>query len=557
MSKFNRTPVDTSKTINLAGGEAFNLDSLTALYATTATSLGGGAGDKYYLSATQEYQNILGLINKVAKENPAFIFQLAAYVRNEMKLRSIPMILFIEGIRAMHALKKSSKDAYPVNAAEWGNQIFGRPDEITEAIAYWKHITNDSNKLPQPVRKALAEALNKFNEYSMIKYDSDKKEVKFRDVIRRVHPVPKSEAQSALFKYLITDEIDAKLMPLTTARKKLIAHGNKFDTKAKKLIVDSNATWETVISQFGASKEVWEAVLPNMGFMAVLRNLNNFIKNNVDVTPVISMLTNSEEVAKSKQLPFRFLSAFKALSQDETESRYSFSPSMLDAWQVNGSTKKDELKKALATALQLSVVNIPKLEGRTLSCADVSGSMDKHLNEKSTISLKEIACLFTAMAEDISANGIASSFGTSFTTIKRTKNVLETAQAIADTVHQVGMSTNAWTILDYLVKNKILVKRVIYFTDTQCYNSYGRGTTLNNLWQQYRTWAKSQGVDAHLFEVNLVGGNTSSFNANNGGVHQIAGWSERIFDLINLYEEDPSKAVKKIQKLYPASLAQV
>lgn len=559
MSKFNQTAQNNTETVNLAGGQAFSLDDETALYVTAVTSLGGGAGDKYYRTANEEYSLLLKLIDKVAKKDPAFIFQLAAYARKEMYLRSVPTILFIEGIRAMHKHKRAN-DPYPVDVKQFAYDVFGRPDEITEGMAYWKFITEDSNKLPMPLRKSLALALNKFGEYSLVKYAQDNKEVKFRDVLRRVHPTPKNEAQSALFNYLLRDELDGKLMPLTAAREKLLKC-DEFNAHAKHLIAESNATWETVISKFGSSQATWTHVLPNMGYMATLRNLNNFLKHDVPLSGVIEMLTNPAEVSKSKQLPFRFFSALKAIGQStETPRRGGYGGyggtiafTELDAWSTTNISGdgKEALAIALNTALQLSVANVPKFEGRTLIAADVSGSMDTSLNDKSSVTLKEIACLMAALAQHMSEDGIASAFGDTFMTVKPTpNNILATARNVAALERTVGWSTNAWTVLDYLIKNKIVCNRVMYFTDTQCYNSYGSAkNTLNNLWKQYKGWLYTQGVNGYLYEVNLAGGNTSAYDRNSG-VAIIAGWSDRIFEAISTFETDPRSMIKKIKEKY-------
>lgn len=569
MSKYNTNAQQESQA-NQAGGKAYQLDDKTALYISASTSLGGGAGDKFYTSANAEYTGIVELVNKVAKRDPAFVFQLAAYARRELNLRSIPTILFIEGIRAMANNKKKGA-AYPVDVTQFATTVFGRPDEITEAIAYWLHINQGNHKLPMPLRRSLELALNKFNEYSMIKYNSSSKSVKLKDVIRLVHPTPKGENQAALFNYLIRGVADSstvvpeghrqplsqenfkRLLPQTYARD-LLLKLDKFDQQAKDLIIESNATWETVTSKFGSTPEVWNHVLPNMGYMATLRNLNNFLKHELDLTPIIAKLENKEEVLKSKQMPFRFLSAMKAISTTEA-TRYSYfsgGPNVFASWK-SGTDKKDLLKKALGQALNHSVSNIPKFSGRTLVAADVSGSMEHAMNEKSTVTMKEIACVMAAMAQYISEDGIAAAFGTTFAVTKATDNILDTAQNIAELVRIVNMSTNAWTILQYLLDNKIVCDRVMYFTDTQCYNSYGDGKTLNQLWAKYKDFVyDATGKMPYLYEVNLAGGNTSNFDRNSG-VAQIGGWSEKIFELMSTFETDPRATVDKISEMFPVS----
>ena len=90
-----------------------------------------------------------------------------------------------------------------------------------------------------------------------------------------------------------------------------------------------------------------------MGYMALLRNLRNFDEAGVpdDVAErVAAKLADPDEVARSRQFPFRFLAA------------YEQAPSL--RW-----------GHALDTALQLSLANLPALPGRSLILVDTSASM--------------------------------------------------------------------------------------------------------------------------------------------------------------------------------------
>lgn len=524
--KFNQAKTGTGpavKTFNLAGGEAYTVDNRTALYLTASTHLGGGQGDGYYQSAESKFSDLIALVQKVAKQDPEFIFQLAAYCRQDLYLRSIPTVLFIEGIRAMHA-NKAPGASYPVDASVYADLVFGRADEIVEAVAYW--LANEGHhKLPSPLRKALNRALNNFDEYRLLKYNQDDKAVTFKDIVRLVHPEPKSEVQSAIFRYFVKDDVNAELMPKTAARKALLRL-DKFDAEARNLIKASHATWETVTSKFGMSKEVLSAVLPNMGYMAKLRNFNNFIKVGIDLDPILEELASPEAVRKSKQLPFRFYSALKNVN-------------------ISDPFVKQDVEEALAKALEVSVANVTSLTGPTLVAGDVSGSMQQALNGRSTVQYIEIGAIMAGIATAINPKSVASAFGTSFQTVPKGRTILQTAQNVLNA--NVGWSTNAYLILKYLLDNKILVNRIMYFTDTQCY-----GGSMNTLWEKYKTFARYQGVNPFLYEVNLAGGNTSNFKPQEQ-VAIIGGWSDKVFDLISVYESDPRSAVKKIKEKYTPS----
>ena len=85
------------------------------------------------------------------------------------------------------------------NIADTLEQVICRPDELTEAIAmYWK---NGKRPLSSQLKKGLARAFLKFDEYQLSKWNRDG-DIKLRDVMFMVHAKPKNEEQAATFKKL-------------------------------------------------------------------------------------------------------------------------------------------------------------------------------------------------------------------------------------------------------------------------------------------------------------------------------------------------------------------
>jgi hypothetical protein len=121
-----------------------------------------------------------------------------------------------------------------------------------------------------------------------------------------------------------------------------------------------------------SKKELWQALIPTMGYMALLRNLRNFdeagVTDNV-AQYVIDRLTDPDQVARSRQLPMRFLSAYRA------------APSL--RWSY-----------PLEQAMNLSLQNVPQFSGRTLVLIDTSGSMDNRLSTRSDLLRWDAAAMF-------------------------------------------------------------------------------------------------------------------------------------------------------------------
>jgi hypothetical protein len=116
--------------------------------------------------------------------------------------------------------------------------------------------------------------------------------------------------------------------------------------------------------------------------MALLRNLRNLEEAKVRASVldgVAARLADPDEVARSRQLPIRFYSAWAAIDS------VRFGP-------------------ALERALELSLASVPALPGRTLVLVDVSGSMNHGWSGRSRVRWWQIAALFgaalAARAED-------------------------------------------------------------------------------------------------------------------------------------------------------------
>ena len=128
---------------------------------------------------------------------------------------------------------------------------------------------------------------------------------------------------------------------------------------------------------------VWNELIASgkVGYMAMLRNLRNIIKSGADIAPVLEKISDLKLVRRSRQLPFRFYSAYKTL---------------LDAGLMT-----PEIHVALEKAITTSIENIETIKGRTLVAVDTSGSMGSTISRNSNIRCCDIASLFGAMASHI------------------------------------------------------------------------------------------------------------------------------------------------------------
>lgn len=272
--------------------------------------------------------------------NPQDVLDLALEVKTKGKLRHTPLYLLIE-------LIKTRKGGVDISGAV--DKLITRSDELIEILAiYWK---DGKNPLPAKLKKGLCNAFYKFNEYNFSRVPKDK-DVKLRDVLRLVHPKPKTDEQALLWKKIITGELQTP------------------------------DTWQVRLSGGADKKQAWTELLneKKLGALDVLRNIRNMVQVSVD----IGLILNAVDSLKTDRiLPFQFISAYRYTKQILNDSDH----------------------KKLAVFLQNKMFECVKqfqaLSGRTLILVDTSGSMDEKLSAKSDLKRIDAAAGIAIIAQNI------------------------------------------------------------------------------------------------------------------------------------------------------------
>lgn len=377
MSKFNTNvktkvanPIATTavKTVNHQGGEGFLRTPKAELFFAAASNF---VEDTFYESSQDRSIRIRKLVSKVAVDDPIWMAQFVNWLRNKANLRSVSLQIALDAAKVM-------VDNGIAGSRSIVTSAMARADEPGEALGYW--FANYGKRIPAAVKRGIADGARKlYNVKSIMKYDSKSASFRIGDVIQLTHPNPKNADQDKAFKFALDrlynnadaiSEVDSRSFDAATLNAHLKAG------TLKDFVRESGMTWENVASAIGTSKEMWEQLYPTMGYMALLRNLRKFIDAGVDrrvLNAIAKRIANEDNVKASKQLPFRFWSAYDELKHTNFFSR------------------------ELEDALDISTANIPALKGKTLILVDVSGSMTWHTSKHTKRSYMDTACLFGAV----------------------------------------------------------------------------------------------------------------------------------------------------------------
>lgn len=481
MSKFNTT------TARSARGNAF-ISSEKVASGTTYEGASGFARDQkselfllgvsnfvgentFYEGASARDSRFASLARAVAVADPTWMTRFVTWLRREANMRSAALVAALEGAAGL--LDSGMPGGRQLVAA-----ALLRADEPGEALAYWH--SKYGRTVPKPIKRGIADgATASYNEYSVGKYDTASKGYRFADVIQLTHPTPRDGRQADLFKFALDRRYDSSAeapasLSILAARKELLAlSGEEVRALASNGTLQdrlkaAGMTWEALsgVISGGMDSTAWEAVIPSMGYMALLRNLRNFQEKDVDravLKTVAKTLADPENVAESRQLPMRFLSAYRAVSNSNF------------------------FGQALEDALEASLQNVPSLSGKTLILVDRSGSMFWNQSERSDLNFADSAALFGSALAVRAENATLVEFGSLSREVKfkKSDSVLKMIERFGDLG---GTSTSAAVARHFNNHD-----RVIILTDEQASGRYG-GTPGSHIPK-----------DVPLYNFNLVG----------------------------------------------------
>jgi hypothetical protein len=455
MSRFNtpaarpavHSPVATGAVpsgVTHEGAPGFARDQKSELFLLAVAHMGDGS---FYESRPERDRRFTALVHGVTMNDPEWMAAFIPWLRGEANMRTASVVAAAEAAKALLVDEKPGGRQLVASALQ-------RADEPGELLAYWH--SRHGRVVPKPVKRGLADAVARlYTEYSLMKYDTASHGYRFGDVIDLSHPDAAEAWRGDLYEYAL-DRRHNRDNPVPESLAMIRANAALRSAAAEDpaVLLGADAlkaagmTWEDALSLAGSKvvkRDLWTALIPSMGYMALLRNLRNFDEAGVpDGTAegVIARLTDPEQVARSRQFPFRFLSAYRAASL-----RWAY---------------------PLEKALHLSLANVPALKGRTLILVDRSGSMFDRVSEKSGLNRADTAALFGAALAVRCEHADLAEFGTTSQPVqfRGTDSVLR----IIERFGSLGGTDTAGAIRRHY--RDTFHSRVVIITDEQAWGGY-------------------------------------------------------------------------------------
>ncbi|MFF4697587.1 TROVE domain-containing protein [Streptomyces chattanoogensis] len=514
MSKFNRAVRGTTRTLTYEGGAARTRSAKDDLVLLAVVNMTGE--QTFYEQAGDRDDRFSGLVRTVAVQDrdAEWTAGFIGWLRGAAQMRSASLVAAAEAVAARLAAGLHGGNRRLIDAACL------RADEPGELLAYWRG--RYGRTVPQPVKRGLADAVRRlYTERALLKYDTDSHAYRFADVLELTHPAPDPAKawQGDLFRHALDrrhhrEQPAPESLPTLRARAALLelpADGRRAllgRPDAARTLRAAGMTWEALAGWLQGPMDAgaWAAVVPSMGYMALLRNLRNLDEAGVPddlAQAVADRLADPAEVARSRQFPYRFLSAYRA------------APSL--RW-----------GHALEKALTAATANIPALPGRTLVLVDTSASMGGTVSARSVIRHVDVGALFGAALAHrgcaVDLVGYAS--GHFRHPLTAGGSVLRDTEAFCARIGEVGHGTETVAALRAAYDGH---DRVVIVSDMQTFADRRSGWNV----------PASEAVPATvpMFGVNTTGYAAASIDTGKPLRYEIGGFSDKLFTMIGLLSE--------------------
>jgi len=457
--------------LNLAGGESFSESPRLELAALLLTSTLQG---QYYRAAEVTAARLKQLIAQIGDKK--FVAKAAIYARTKAGMRSITHLAAGELARAVKGQTWT---------ASFYDKVTHRPDDALEILAYYLAVYG--KPLPNALKKGLGAALSRFDEYQLAKYRKSGAEMSLVDVVNLVHP----KHTPALKKL-----VDGSLAPAET--------------------------WETKMTQAGAAaesedelaelkKETWEKLIKSrkLGYFALLRNLRNILSVSPELAnEAVAMLTDETLIRKSLVLPFRYLAA-------------------LDTLQGTNLPRVSDVLDALGAAVDKSLQNVPRFDGKTLIALDGSGSMQGR-----PIKIGSLFAATLTKAND--ADVLLFSDDARYVSVNKRDNTLTIADWLARNSKAAGTNFHAV----FQTANRAY-ERIVILSDMQGWMGHYAPT------KTFATYKRKYGADPKIFSFDLQGYGTLQFPERN--IYCLAGFSDKTMETLKFLDSDKTALIREIE----------
>ena len=468
--KFNKTKTPAQpNAVTYEGGDAFEKsleqDWLNNLFSNMLEN-------RFYESGDEQMNRYIQLTQKMLEKYGAkFVGRAAYFARNELGMRSISQLT----AAMLNPVQFEGKRDFFKNYMK-------RPDDVSEIFAIVESL---GDKRSHALVRGAGDYISGLSAYQMDKYAMRRKNWSMIDLINVTHA--KSDVVDKFYNGVL-EKADTWEQKISAAK----------DEDEK------NANWRELVEG------------GKLGYLALIRNLNNILNADVDedfvVNYLVPQLTNADKIHKSLVFPYQIYTAYKNLEVREVNTCF-----------------------ALDKAFRESVKNVPGLDGTSLVVLDVSGSMEDRISGRSNMTIKEVCACYAAAIYLSNPNSEFIKFGNH---AKRCHyNRLDSVFVLIKKMQEndgCGYGTDilpVWEMLD------LHYDRVFLFSDMQVMDSRSwwtrnSDTAIDAMNEYMRRYGRT-----HVYSFDCGNYSTQISNPQRGDLTMLTALNDKVFQMLNILEQ--------------------
>ena len=489
---------------NSAGGYAWQLDPWQRLLRFLV--LGTEGGTFYITEKSLTLDNAKNALRCLAEDGARFVQAVVDVSENGRAYKNDPALFALALAAAAENAdtRRMALEALP-RVARTGTHLM-------HFAAYVDGLRGWGRGLRKAVGRWYAGKTNEQLAFQLAKYQS-RDGWSHRDLLRLAHPMPDSEARKALYRWAVgAEDVPTESLTGLVAGLEQLKRAES-ESQVIGLIHCYKAPREVIPTQYLTSPMVWNALLPNLGINALLRNLGNLSKVGLlapesgIVSEVAARITNREALRRGRVHPLQLLAALVTYQQGHGmrgQGQWAVAP---------------EIVAALNQAFGLAFENVVPTGKRLYLALDVSGSMSMgFVSGIPGLTPREASAALAMITVNTEKDVIIRGFQTQMLPLP-IRAGMSLAQAVAAVSDLPFAGTDcAQPMLDAL-KHNLAVDAFIVFTDSETWAGSIHPA------QALREYRKQTGIPARLVVVGMTSNGFTIADPDDAGMLDVVGFS--------------------------------
>ncbi len=504
-----RVPAVTA--VNNAGGKAYAYSDEHALAQYIVT---GCFGATYYVQPQTQLDRVLELCAKLQSE---YIAQAAIYARTRGHMKDTPALLL-----AVLASREGDEFEYAFP------QVCTDGKMLRNFVGIMRSGVTGRRSLGSRPKRLILQWLESRSDEAIFRA-SVGNDPSMADIIKMVHPAPKTASRRALYGYLLGRPYDIEALPELVLNYELFKHDPERTAPAVPF---------EMLTSLNLPPSAWKDIARNARWQMTRMNLATFERHGVledhdMVRMIANRLRDPAEVRAAKVFPYQLLVAYMRAGQ----------------------TVPSLIREALHDALEVAVENVPRVEGAVYVLPDVSGSMHSPVTGHRGTATSAVRCIDVAAllaSAFLRANKEATVVP--FSDHVLTANVERRDSVMTNAVRLASLpsgGTDCAAPLRWLNHRRAMGDLVIFVSDNESWinpgRRYSQGTGVMEEWNAY----KQRNPAAKLVCIDIQpGGSTQA--AERDDILNVGGFSDEVFSMIDRFvrgQMDPKHWVQEVKNI--------